>query len=218
MARKINIMIDVPEDIYDSVVAPYKEKRKFSKLVIQLLDAFATNSSIYSYINGIMDGLEEESVESLLKDLNSMSQSLTMMNMLGSQAEVILNNGTQEFEEVNRREKEFSSAFTESDLGNTHKDSSISRGEVESIMNQTLADFKNDFMRDMQAMLSQMGNVGSNKGYSEVVPEVKETVKAVNEPVYKPVKEARVMEKVPTPEDAKKATDALNSLMGSFSW
>ena len=90
--KKTNVMIEVTEEIYDSVVNPYKKKKSFGRLIVMLLEAYAYNDSIYSYINGAMDGIEDQATEELLKDLNSMAESLSMFSAYCDQMESVLDN------------------------------------------------------------------------------------------------------------------------------
>lgn len=216
--KKTNVMIEVPEDVYDEVVVPFKQKKSFGKLVAQLLCAYYSNDSIYSYINGTFDELENEATEELLKDLNSMTQSLGIMGMFASQAEAVIENGQKEFEEVGSRTekdiKEYSSSLDGKGV--------LTREDVKDIVNESISD-----IRDMLQSILSGGAV------KEVRENVVEETK-VSDDVY-PTYETRVdsenvfVEEVntssvddvedevyPSEEEERKASEALASLMGSL--
>ncbi len=206
--KKTNVMIEVSEDLYDEVVHPYKKQKGFGKLVVQLLEAYRTNDSIYSYINGTMDRLEDEATQELLKDLNSMTQSLNMFGTFQSQAEVLIDEGQRAFDSFGER------AMDDSTKYNPDEDKEVlTREDVVNIVNSSVSEIK-----DMLQELLQKGVVSSP--VADTVSRVVES--KVNESVVDviPVKPVERVEEVKTvsKEEEETAKNALSSLMGSLSF
>ena len=242
--KKTNVMIEVSDSLYENVVLPYKKRKSFGKLVIQLLEAYAENDAIYSYINGAIDGMEEEITGELLKELNNMSDSLSMMGMLGNQAEAVIDNGKRDFEDIRN------SGRQEVNTGAEGGDHGVSKEEVVSMFN----DFSNNMASTLKDIIAEEMKKVSSQG-SQVVREVIREVPVKIEPrvvheyadapvITKPVRvepdrvePAKVEEpvvknetkfakpeevsyigsnRIPSEEDKSKAKSALGSLIGSI--
>lgn len=117
--KKTSVLIEVSEDLYQDIVEPAKKSKSFSKLVVKLLEAYWENDSIYSYINGSLDGLREEENEELLKSLNSMQESLSMIDVLGNQAETLMEEGLGTFSDIGGTDYEVSKAESGIDRADT---------------------------------------------------------------------------------------------------
>lgn len=229
-------MVEVSDSVFESVVQPFKRKKSFAKLVAMLLEAYATNDSIYSYINGAMDGLENEATEELLKDLNSMAESLSMLGALSSEAESVVGNGQKVF-------AEFGDKAYQDNIKNVvepKEDTGISREDVEGIVNDSVSEIKDMLMEILGGRMPVERVVEKPKyvvreevvekpKYEEVVKEPKyEEAKeeVVKEPEYNEVHEVVKEEVIEEPkveeaqaiseEEEEKAQDALASLMGSI--
>ena len=79
--RKTNIMIEVTDDMYDTVVEPFKKNRSFSKLVVALLEGYKGNEYISRYVNGTLEGFEEDSIQALNETLDGMKRSISFLSM-----------------------------------------------------------------------------------------------------------------------------------------
>lgn len=214
--KKTNVMIEVSEDLYNEVVEPYKKRKGFGKLVVQLLEAYRTNESIYSYINGTIDGLESEATEELLKDLNNMAQSLNMFGVYQNQAEVVIDEGKRAFNEFSNKAKEDSSKF-EASPREMSKDKPLTKEDVVSIVNDSVSDIKN--------MLEELLKGGTVT--APVVERVQEAVEtkihvglseAITEPVASINNESSFIPREVSKEEEDFANDAFASLLGSASF
>ena len=214
-------MIEVSEDLYNEVVEPYKKKKGFGRLVVQLLEAYRTNDSIYSYINGTMDGLENEATEELLKDLNNMAQSLNMFGVLHGQAEVVIDEGKRAFDDFSNQANEDVGKFSGASVPPRQEEAkeTLTKEDVVSIVNDSISDIK-DMLKELM--------INSNKPVSEpVVEKVQEVVEtkissnlatAVTEKNTSPEVYNYVAEKQVSKEDEEKANSAFTSLLGSASF
>lgn len=217
--KKTSVMIEVSEDLYNEIVEPYKKRKGFGRLVVQLLEAYHTNEQIYSYINGTIDGLEDEATEELLKDLNSMAESLSMFGALQSEAEVAMDEGLKAFEEFNNRAYDDRGKYTPEDV--TPQKDTLTREDVVNIVNDSVSDIK----KMLESLMA--GGVVSQ-------PVVTQVQEAVETKVNASVHEAITREEVPlevsrnedmTPvvrevskEEEQAAENAINSLLGSLSF
>ena len=171
--KKTNLMIEVTDELYNEIVEPYKKRKSFGKLVVQLLEAYRTNDKIYSYINGTIDGLEDEATDELIKDLNSMAQSLSMFGALQNQAEANIDEGVKAFNDFGNR------ASSDRDKYTTSSSEVLTRDDVVGIVN--------DSVSDIRGMLETLITRDTAPRVQEVAP-VRET------PII-----SRVVEKAPEP-------------------
>lgn len=174
--KKTSVMIEVSDDLYNDVVEPYKKKKGLGKLIVHLLEAYYTNESIHSYINGIVDGIENESTESLMNDLANMTQSLNMLGVLESQAVTVMSDGARAFNDI---KVESVNPPTES----------LTREDVIKIVDSSVSDIKN--------MLGEL-LIDKNRSNQEVTVSSVEKVEVKKEekiePVVKPIPVAEVKE------------------------
>lgn len=214
--KKTNVMIEVSEDLYNEIVEPYKKRKGFGKLVVQLLEAYRTNESIYSYINGTIDGLESEATEELLKDLNNMAQSLNMFGVYQNQAEVVIDEGQRAFNEFSNQARKDSSRF-EASPREKSEDKPLTKEDVISIVNDSVSDMKN-----MLEELLKRGTVTA-----PVVEKVQEAVEtkihvglseAITEPIASSNNESSFMPREVSKEEEDFANNAFASLLGSASF
>jgi len=209
--KKTNVMIEVSEDLYDEVVHPYKKQKGFGKLVVQLLEAYRTNDSIYSYINGTMDKLEDEATQELIKDLNSMTQSLNMFGTFQNQAEVIIDEGQRTFDSFSEKANEDTSKFT----SNNMQKETLTRDDVVSIVNESVSEIRGMLEKLLEnktvsaPIAETVNRVVESKANESVMNII--TPKPVETPVVKEVEVNRV-----TKEEEDMAKNALGSLMGSI--
>lgn len=226
--KKTNVMVEVSDELYNEVVEPFKKKKGFGKLVVQLLEAYMYNESIYNYINGEMDNLEDEATEVLLKDLNNMAQSLNMFGILGNQAETVINEGQKSIDDF--REQAFSDSKKYEEV--KEEKQSLTKEDVVDIVNDSVKDIK-DMLAELlkngvvtQPVAEQVGVVVESKIHSEVNKAVVDDETFVvsdssgsnsNEIVVEEEKEI-IVDSAKLKEEEEKAKDALNSLLGSINF
>lgn len=210
--KKTNVMIEVTDELYEEIINPLKKQRSFGKLVVQLLEAYRSNESIYSYINGTIDKLDNEANEELLKDLNNMTQSLNMLGVLQEQVAVTINEGSREFNAYSEKAKNDSNKFSMSEGKESQE--VLTRDDVVKIVDDSVSDIKKMLQELMergtvpQPVAKQVEEVVENK-MNESVSRV--VVKEDND--YIPMTYA---EKEISNEDEELAKNALSSLMDSL--
>lgn len=210
--KKTNVMIEVTDELYEEIINPLKKQRSFGKLVVQLLEAYRSNESIYSYINGTIDKLDNEANEELLKDLNNMTQSLNMLGVLQEQVAVTINEGSREFNAYSEKAKNDSNKFSMSEGKESQE--VLTRDDVVKIVDDSVSDIKKMLQELMergtvpQPVAKQVEEVVENK-MNESVSRV--VVKEDND--YIPM---TYVEKEISNEDEELAKNALSSLMDSL--
>lgn len=94
--RKVNIMVDVPDVIYDNVVEPFKKSKKFSKLIQSLLEGYYKDDYIAMFVEGVLDEALAESRQSFENIMQSMKDSLAVVGMMESEASSMMKQGIEE--------------------------------------------------------------------------------------------------------------------------
>lgn len=165
--RKVNIMVDVSEEVYDTVVVPFKKSRKFSELINSLLTGYLKDNYVASYVEGTLDTLKNESARSLDEAIESMNQSFAMVGMLNDAASDMMSDG---IDAVKIREREkgtvgqlkerFASESTKKD-----KEESVKEGLLKEI--DELKKQNNEMGRSLRKVLKAL-----NMDFDEVTAEV----------------------------------------------
>lgn len=220
--KKTNVMVEVSDDLYNEIVEPFKKRKGFGKLVVQLLEAYRTNESIYSYINGTLDGLENEATEVLLQDLNNMAQSLNMFGILESQAESTIKEGQRTINDFKDH------AFEDSKKYKEEKDEIVlTKNDVVDIVNDSVKDIK-DMLSALlqngsvsQPVANQVGVVVESKIHSEVnkvVPREEEEIAAGSSFTEEVTRSEIIFDEDTLKKEEAVAKDALSSLVGSLNY
>lgn len=221
--RKTNVMVEVSDEVYETVVSPYKSKKQFGKLMCMLLEAYAYNDSVYNYINGVMDGLEDKATEELIKDLNYMSDSLSMFGALNQQAEAVIYNGQKSFDDFSRKASDDmetgmgyggeSSANPKEDTNN--KEPVMTKEDVVKIVNDSVSDIR-DMLKELLhgATVSTVEEPDRGIHESTGIIEDSSSYESSSSRVELIDDEDEAADEVS--EEAIEAQDALSSLLGSI--
>lgn len=134
-------MVDVSEEVYDTVVVPFKKSRKFSELINSLLTGYLKDNYVASYVEGTLDTLKNESARSLDEAIESMNQSFAMVGMLADEASDMMSNG---IDAVKVRERE---KGTVGQLKERFASESYKKDKEEST--------KEDFLKEIDALRKQ---------------------------------------------------------------
>ena len=82
MAKKVNIMAEVDDVVYEAVVVPHKRSKSFSTLVATLIKGYYSNSMVRAYADGTLDEVMAQSNSTLNDIIGSMHESLASMGMM----------------------------------------------------------------------------------------------------------------------------------------
>lgn len=97
--RKLNMMIEVDEQVYNLVVLPHKKQKTFSKLIASLLNGYVNNMYIRGFADDTLDSMHKASVSALEGIIGDMHESLANMGMYTEELNNTLNDGIQTFSE-----------------------------------------------------------------------------------------------------------------------
>lgn len=95
--RKVNIFVEVDEELYSNVIKPHKKQKSFSKLILKLLNGYYEDRYINAYGDGVVEEMNNESNESFQKALDAMKDSMINLNILKEEAESVVEGGIDEF-------------------------------------------------------------------------------------------------------------------------
>lgn len=90
---RVNIMVDVSEEIYYKVVEPYKKEKKFKLLVERLLNGYLENEVISSYVEGSFDAMQKGDMQSFNDAIAKMKGNLANMGILNDAASSMMEAG-----------------------------------------------------------------------------------------------------------------------------
>lgn len=95
--KNVSVLIKVPDDLYEDVIEPKKREKSFTAFIESLLDAYYNNPSVQSIIEGSIDGLREESMQSLNAALMKASSSMSMLSLFSDELEETTQQGIRQF-------------------------------------------------------------------------------------------------------------------------
>ena len=81
MSKKVNIMADVDQAVYDAVVVPHKQSRTFTSLIETLLMGYYSNAYISSFVDDELEGIQHDSSDVLNDIINNMHKGLANMGV-----------------------------------------------------------------------------------------------------------------------------------------
>ena len=91
--RKVNIMVDVSEEVYDTIVEPYKRNKKFSKLIETLLLGCVENDGVAEYVEGKFNSYYKQANHAFNGAVGSMMSSLAMVGIMADTASEMMEDG-----------------------------------------------------------------------------------------------------------------------------
>lgn len=91
--RKVNIMVDVSEEVYDTIVEPYKRNKKFSKLIETLLLGCMENDGVAEYVESKFSSYYKQANHAFNGAVGSMMSSLAMVGIMADTASEMMEDG-----------------------------------------------------------------------------------------------------------------------------
>lgn len=186
-------MVDVSEEVYDTVVVPFKKSRKFSELINSLLTGYLKDNYVASYVEGTLDTLKNESARSLDEAIESMNQSFAMVGMLNDAASDMMSDGIDAVK-IREREKGTVDQLKERFASESDKKDkeSVKEGLLKEI--DELKKQNNEMGRSLRKVLKAL-----NMDFDEVTAEVDDTI-SVKEEASATVETKEKDDKVPSKE------------------
>lgn len=192
--KRTNILVEVSDGIYDSVVTPHKKAKTFSKLIATLLKGYIENEYIRAYAEDTLDDMHKASVDALDEVIDNMQQSLVNMGLYAEE----LKDSTQEGMSYFGNKVEVSSA-------KESKDADDLRDDVEELKVQNA---------EILSMLKAFMESGATREVKVSEPVSKVVERPVEKPIETPVREVKEV-KVPPIKEIKVETPPLKEISSS---
>lgn len=105
MSKKVNVMADVEQSVYDAVVVPHKQSKTFTSLIESLIEGYYSNAYIRSYVDDKLEGIQHESNDVLNDIINSMHQGLANMGVYTDEIKSTAQEGVDAFSQKSEEVK-----------------------------------------------------------------------------------------------------------------
>lgn len=193
--KRTNILVEVSDSIYDSVVTPHKKAKTFSKLIATLLKGYIENEYIRAYAEDTLDDMHKASVDALDAVIDNMQQSLVNMGLYAEE----LKDSTQEGMSY------FGNKVEASSTKESKNNEDNLRDDVEELKVQSA---------EILSMLKAFMDSGATREVKVSEPAVKVVEKPVEKPIETPVREVKEV-KVPPIKEIKVETPPLKEISSS---
>lgn len=158
--KKTNILIEVSDELYDNVVYPMKRQKRFSKLVVMLLEGYYSNDYINAYIDGSVDVDTKAGIDALDSVLNDMKSTISLMGMNTSELEQNTNEGLDLFSNKGTENKGTGSKDTgNNDTGNNGAVNNNAKGILEKPSGYVSSDEFNKLRAEFEEAKRQNENI-----------------------------------------------------------
>lgn len=81
MGKKVNVMAEVSQEVYDTVVVPHKRSKTFTSVIETLITGYYSNVYIRSFVDDSLEGAQQQSNDVLNDIINNMHQGLANMGV-----------------------------------------------------------------------------------------------------------------------------------------
>lgn len=81
MGKKVNVMAEVSQEVYDTVVVPHKRSKTFTSVIETLITGYYSNVYIRSFVDDSLEGAQQKSNDVLNDIINNMHQGLANMGV-----------------------------------------------------------------------------------------------------------------------------------------
>lgn len=157
---KVGIMAEVSAEVLETVVNPAKAEKRFNRLVSQLLEAYYSNSTVRSVVDGEEALSNLEGLSNLKDQLQKANDSVAYMGMLNESIQYGLDSAREDIESEN---------YVQNGSG------SVSKSELDEFKKE-MQGFKQDLMQDIKEMLQSIVPQPATAPAPQVVQTPKEEV------------------------------------------
>ena len=91
--RRVTVMADIPDDVFDGVVTPKKKSRTFSKLIAILLDGYLKDGYIRAFADDTLGEFRRAAVESVEEKLSEAKATLSEMSFASEAMDAMFDQG-----------------------------------------------------------------------------------------------------------------------------
>ena len=157
---KVGIMAEVSAEVLETVVNPAKAEKRFNRLVSQLLEAYYSNSTVRSVVDGEEALSNLEGLSNLKDQLQKANDSVAYMGILNESIQYGLDSAREDIESEN---------YVQNGSG------SVSKSELDEFKKE-MQGFKQDLMQDIKEMLQSIVPQAATAPIPQVVQTPKEEV------------------------------------------
>lgn len=157
---KVGIMAEVSVEVLETVVNPAKAEKRFNRLVSQLLEAYYSNSTVRSVVDGEEALSNLEGLSNLKDQLQKANDSVAYMGMINESIQYGLDSAKEDIESEN---------YVQNGSG------SVSKSELDEFKKE-MQGFKQDLMQDIREMLQSIVPQPATAPIPQVVQTPKEEV------------------------------------------
>ena len=157
---KVGIMAEVSAEVLETVVNPAKAEKRFNRLVSQLLEAYYSNSTVRSVVDGEEALSNLEGLSNLKDQLQKANDSVAYMGMLNESIQYGLDSAREDIESEN---------YVQNGSG------SVSKSELDEFKKE-MQGFKQDLMQDIKEMLQSIVPHPATAPVPQVIQTPKEEV------------------------------------------
>lgn len=135
---KVGIMVDVSTEVLETVINPAKAEKRFKRLVVQLLEAYHSDETVRSIVDGEEALANLEGLSNLKDQLQQATQSVAYMGMVNESIQLGLDSAKADF-----------------DSGNFDSVGTGSRSNEFEELKQEMLEQQQSFMNDMRSLMQE---------------------------------------------------------------
>ena len=128
MSKQTNLLLQVPDDVYYQLVEPMKKAKRFTKLIVTLLQGYMSNKYIHDYADDTLEEGRRVTFEAFNSSLAEAEEALARMGMIGDELQSTNEAGSLEF--TKKREQTIEEMNSQG-LGNKRKFQEDTQSESE---------------------------------------------------------------------------------------
>lgn len=152
--KKVSVVLEISEDIYEDVVKPLKAEKSFGKVMSLLLEAYYESEAVYSYVSGLADGVNMEENSELMSDLRDMADSISFLSAQADSMKSVIDKGREDM------------GLSEERKVSPPEEKNTEGYVTESKMKEYFQEMSKDIMNSIKEMFSS-NPVGSERYYEE---------------------------------------------------
>lgn len=216
--KNTNIFLEVDDMTYNLVVAPHKKNKTFTKLVTALLRSYMEDQYVRASVEGTLDELKRQSLESLDSAVMGLNQSLSSMGLFTDELSMTAEKGAKFFSKKAKEQSEEVKSMSPITVDQEKEDL---RKEIDSLkdnmkevtrQNADIMEMLRQVVSNSQKGSSPAGLVEEAVVTEEPLVEEKPSPTVIEMPKVK--KEEPVEEVQPVPDEGMKKMSAF--MMGNF--
>lgn len=99
MSKRVSVMFEVSDEVYDNLVNPFKKSKMLSKLMSTLLTGYLECQEVRDYVDVEIEGMHKASVDVVSNLMQGMQESLAAMGIYTDEAKSLSDQGKSYFKD-----------------------------------------------------------------------------------------------------------------------